>query len=61
MAGADPEVQYHVAVDASDEAVGGCLFQLHGVPADTGASPKSLLNERIIMFLSFRFTDAESR
>ncbi|KAL9063662.1 MAG: hypothetical protein Q9161_009340 [Pseudevernia consocians] len=54
MAGADPDVPYHLAVDASDDAIGGCLFQLHGAPAGTEASPKFLLNERIIMFLSFR-------
>ena len=61
MAGADPEVQYHLAVDASDEAIGGCLFQLRDVPAGTEASRKFLPNERIIMFLSFRLTDAETR
>ena len=61
MAGADPSLQYHLAVDASDEAVGGCLFQLQGVAAGTEATPKFLPNERVIMFLSFRLTDAESR
>ena len=61
MAGADPDLQYHLAVDASEEAVGGCLFQLQGVPAGTEASPKFLPNERVIMFLSFRLNDAETR
>lgn len=61
MSGADPDLQFHLAVDASEEAVGGCLFQLQGQPAGTEASPKFLPNERIIMFLSFRLNDAESR
>ena len=61
MAGADPPLQYHLAVDASDEAVGGCLFQLQGVTPGTEATPKFLPNEKIIMFLSFRLIDTESR
>ena len=42
MAGADPEVQHHLAVDASNEVTGGCFFQLRDMPAGTEASPKVL-------------------
>ena len=61
MAGADPNLQYHLAVDASEVAVGGCLFQLKGVAPGVEASPKFLPHERIVMFISFRLSDAESR
>lgn len=61
MSGADPNVQYHLTADASEQAVGGVLFQLHGCPEGTQAKPKLLPNERIIMFLSFKLQDAETR
>lgn len=61
MAGADPAAQYHLVTDASKRGVGGVLFQLKGVPTGTEGTPKFLPNERIIMFLSFRLEDAESR
>ena len=61
MAGADPDLQYHLAVDASENNVGGVLFQLKGTPPGTEATSKFKDNERIIMFMSFRMTDAESR
>ncbi len=61
MAGADPAAQYHLATDASKRGVGGVLFQLKGVSIGTEATPKLLSNERIVMFLSFRLEDAETR
>ena len=61
MAGADPELQYHLATDANDAALGGCLFQLHDTPPDTEATPKLLSNERINLFMSFKLQDAETR
>ncbi len=61
MSGGDPLQQYHLSVDASIEGIGGCLFQLRGVPTGTEATPKFLDNERIVMFMSFRLTDAETR
>lgn len=61
MAGADPDLQYHLAVDASETAVGGCLFQLQNVPSGTEATPKVQNNEKIVMFLSFKLQDAETR
>ena len=61
MAGPDPDVQYHLATDASEMTVGGCLFQLHGVPPGTEATHRVLPNERINMFLSFKLVDSETR
>ena len=61
MSGADPDLQYHLATDTSDTALGGCLFQLHRQQAGTEATPKLRPTERIIMFLSFRLQDAETR
>jgi hypothetical protein len=61
MASVDPRVQYHLAVDASKRATGGVLFQLHGVPAGEQAGPEHREHERIVMFMSFKLSDAESR
>ena len=61
MAGADPELQYHLSVDASQTGVGGCLFQLAGISPGTEATPKLEANERITMFMSFRLQDAQTR
>jgi hypothetical protein len=61
MASVDLKLQYHLAVDASKRATGGVLFQLHEVPAGTQAGPEHRAFERIIMFMSFRLSDAESR
>ena len=38
--GSDPELQFHLAIDASEIVVGGCLFQLRDVPPYTEAEPK---------------------
>ena len=59
--GIDPQVQFHLAVDASQVAIGGVLFQLHGVPSGTEASPQFGSQERINLFLSFKLADAETR
>jgi hypothetical protein len=61
MASVDLKLQYHLAVDASKRATGGVLFQLHDVPPGTEAGPEHRAAERIIMFMSFRLADAESR
>ncbi len=61
MGGANPAVQYHLATDASKWCLGGVLFQLidasHGIEA-TNSYTKHM---RIIMFMSFRLEDAETR
>jgi len=63
MASPDPTVQYHLAFDASKRGIGGVLFQLDRIPADTEAISNAIFRvaERIIMFLSFRLSDAETR
>ena len=63
MALPDPHGQYHLAVDASKLGIGGVLFQLEGLAPGTEAGNSSVhrLSERIIMFLSFRLSDAETR
>jgi hypothetical protein len=61
MAAVDPTLQYHLAVDASKRATGGVLFQLHDVPSGTQAGPEHRHLERIIMFISFKLSDAEPR
>ena len=63
MASPDPAAQYHLAVDASKLGIGGVLFQLHGIPPGSEALSNTACRaaERIIMFISFRLSDAESR
>jgi len=63
MAAPDPHAQYHLAVDASKRAIGGVLFQLEGVDAGTEAAGTGnhRMAERIILFISFRLTDVETR
>jgi len=63
MASPDPNGQYHLAVDASKSGIGGVLFQLEGVEAGTEAGSNSIhqVAERIIMFISFRLSDTETR
>lgn len=53
VTGADPKLQFHLAVDASLCAIGGVLFQMPGVSTGEEATPKFRMNERIILFLSF--------
>ena len=63
MAPPDPELQYHLAVDASKKGIGGVLFQMDKIAAHTEAS-NSLAHreaEKMIMFISFRLEDAETR
>ena len=54
MAGSDPEAQFHLAVDASQTAIGGVLFQLHSTPAGTKATAKFGGQERVNLFLSYQ-------
>jgi hypothetical protein len=60
-AGTDYALQFHLVTDASKTGVGGVLFQLRGIPAGTMAGPKHRASEQIVMFLSFRLSDQESR
>lgn len=63
MASPDPGAQYHLAVDASKQGIGRVLFQLDGISAGTEALSNAAFREaeRIVMFISFRLSDAESR
>lgn len=63
MAPPDPLAQYHLAVDASKQGIGGVLFQLAGIEHGTEATntDKHRTAERIIMFISFRLAEVESR
>ena len=63
MAAPDPNAQYHLAVDASKKGLGGVLFQLGEVAPDTEATNTEIHRkvERIIMFISFRLAEVESR
>ena len=61
MSSIDPRVQFHLAVDASQTAIRGVLFQLQGVPSGTEASLQFKSHERINLFLSFKLADAETR
>ena len=63
MAAPDAYWQYHLAVDASKRGLGGILFQLTWIPSGVEAtnSPLHREAERVIMFISFKLPDAETR
>lgn len=61
MKGANRNLQYHLAADASGRATGAVLFQLYDVDGTPEATQKHQKNIRIIMFMSFKLTDAETR
>ena len=63
MASPNPDLQYHLAVDASKRGIGGVLFQLENIKAYTEATNSEIHKaaERLIMFLSFRLEDPETR
>ncbi len=61
MTEANSAAQYHLVIDASKRDVSEVLFQLKEVFIETEATLKLLLNERIVMFLSFRLENAEIR
>lgn len=61
VAKVDPNLQFHLLVDASQTSIGGILFQMKGVKPGTEASTKFAGNERIVIFLFYCLTDAETR
>jgi len=63
IASPDPKGQYHLAVDASKRGIGGVLFQLDGIEVGTeaGCTAAHRAAGRIIMFISFRLSDPETR
>lgn len=61
MKGANPEWQYHLAVDASGRGIGGILFQLEDQAVSTTISDRLMPAMRIICFYSYSLKDAETR
>ena len=61
MGGADPEVQYHLATDASKWYLGDVLFQLVEATPGTKATHSYKENIRVIMFISFWLEDTETQ
>ena len=63
MAPPDAEQQYQLAVDASKRGIGGVLFQLDNVKPHVEANNSVAHRdaERIIMFISFKLEDPETR
>lgn len=62
MASPDPEQEYYLAVEASKKGIGGTLFQLDGISANTEADNSEAHGdrERMIMFIWFRLGVAET-
>ena len=52
MIGGDLSYQYHIAVDASQQGIGGVVFQLPGLKPGTNMERKHAGEMRIIMFIS---------
>ena len=61
MSGIDEDLQLHLATDASKYCLGGVLFQLPGEPPGTEALERHKTTIRIIMFMSFKLEEVETR
>lgn len=61
MSGADDDLQFHLATDASKYCLGGVLFQLPGIAPGVEAIEKHKNIYKIVMFMSFRLEEAEVR
>jgi len=61
MAGADYKKQFHLVCDVSLKSISGILFQLVDQPPGTEATDKVKKDIRIIMFMSFKLSDVETR
>ena len=55
------QLQYHLTIDANEKILKICLFQLHDIFANIEITSKFLINEKIIMFMSFRLQNVEIR
>ena len=60
-AGGQDNIQYHLCTDASKTGAGGILFQLPTEPPGTIMSKDHLDKLKIVLFLSFQFTDVQRR
>lgn len=61
MSGADDSLQMHLATDASKYCLGGVLFQLPGEPSGTEAQDRHKNSFKVIMFMSFKLEEPETR
>ena len=59
--GGDDSKQYHLMTDASTHALGGVLFQLPGLPAGSRLTLSTRSEMKIVMFISKRFLETETR
>lgn len=57
----DPDLQIHVAADASMTGMGAVVFQLAGSPPNTRVTPTNRKHMQVIAYISIQFTPAESR
>lgn len=53
--------QFHLSADTSDLATGAVLFQLADLPVGTEMTDKMIKNMRVVAFMSFQLSDAETR
>lgn len=61
VVGGDPQIQYHRATDASGTGAGGVLIQLKGHPPGTHLFDTPMEDQKVVKFLSFKFTDVQTR
>ena len=59
--GGQDDIQYHLCTDASSTGAGGVLFQLPSEPPGTIMSKDHLDKLKIVLFMSFQFTDVQRR
>ena len=59
--GGSEHLQYHLATDASKTGLGGVLFQLVDCEPGTVANAANRSSMRVVMFISKRLADAETR
>ena len=59
MNDSNSKLQYHITIDVNEIEFEICLFQLHKIFSNTKTIFKILFNERIIVFLFFKFNDVE--
>ena len=61
MSGVNKSLQMHLATDASKYGLGGVLFQLSGESLGTKTQDCHKKSLKIIMFISFKLKEAETR
>ena len=61
MTKTDSASQFHLITNASETKLRACLFQLQDIETKVETISKLLTHERMLMFLSYRLNDAETR